>query len=351
MTGQLLNFKTMFAGLVIVLCSLHAAYGININTCEATSGQVINLKSINLTTDSFTPGSVIYSVTQPVSFTCNTGYGGPLALVLNRNYFSQLYTTLSGMGLGIQLTITKDGRSATFTWDDIKKTTGQGNSPSKNFGNDIPFGAGEKNYNATIKLDFLYTDTYKDNSAIKTIAGGGNALGIKPPGYPASSDVFGFSSFDIRILRNGLGRVDITPSRVSLGHFYTGDKYPSPKEANFTVTAIQALKPAPGAGFTIPLQITFGKNALSVSEGGKALKLVNMDTPGQTNGLLLSIRDDSTSKLITFDTKEDLGNIAINSSLSGRVSGNYTVVVKPAPGDTVKTGRFSAEIPVTVTYN
>ncbi|EKT0983055.1 hypothetical protein QDT22_003797 [Salmonella enterica] len=350
MTGQLLNFKTMFAGLVIVLCSLHAAYGININTCEATSGKVINLKNINLTADSFTPGSVIYSVTQPVSFTCNTGYDGYLALVLSQAYFSNLSTTLKGMGLGIQLTITKDGMPVTFTWDDIKKAN-QGNAPSKNFGKFIKFGAGEKNYNANIKLDFLYTDAYTNGSAIKIIAGGNNVLGINTPGQSEWSGVFGLSSFDIRILRNGLGRVDITPSRVSLGHFYASDKSSSPKEANFTVTAIQALKPAPDAGFIIPLQITFGKNALSASEDRKALKLVNMDTPGQTNGLLLSIRDNLTSKLITFDTKEDLGNIAINSSLSGRVSGNYTVVVKPAPGDTVKIGRFSAEIPVTVTYN
>ncbi|EGJ3366213.1 hypothetical protein IGV28_001341, partial [Salmonella enterica subsp. enterica serovar Heidelberg] len=71
---------------------------------------------------------------------------------------------------------------------------------------------------------------------------------------------------------------------------------------------------------------------------------------GQPNGLRLSIKDDK-GKEITFDKQEVLGDITITGAVTSNVSKVYTAVITPPPGGSVKTGKFSAAIPVTVTYN
>ncbi|ECL1628896.1 hypothetical protein KY991_003334, partial [Salmonella enterica subsp. enterica serovar Kentucky] len=161
---------------------------------------------------------------------------------------------------------------------------------------------------------------------------------------------FVLSGFNVRILRNGLGKVDIVPLQVNFGHIYTTYEPSQTRQANFTVIATQVLRPAMGQEFTIPLAITFGKGALT-QDTGQTLNLVSLDGPnkGQPNGLRLSIKDGT--KEITFDKQEVLGDITITGAVTGNVSKVYTAVITPTPGESVKTGKFSAAIPVTVTYN
>ncbi|MGL7250003.1 hypothetical protein NA148_22205, partial [Salmonella sp. NW909] len=81
MTEWIFNLKTKLTVLVMMLCSLCVTkvYAVEpgINECVVTSGQNINLRSINLTTDDFKPGpdSVIYSINQDAVFKCSMGYG------------------------------------------------------------------------------------------------------------------------------------------------------------------------------------------------------------------------------------------------------------------------------------
>ncbi|ELF6713929.1 hypothetical protein RA350_004439, partial [Salmonella enterica] len=269
------------------------------------------------------------------------------ALVFSQPYFTTFSSILKNMGLGIQFIITEKGKSATFTWDEIQKIA-NGNELRKEFGEVLPSGISD--HNATIKMDFLYTTEYKESSSVTNIGGAINVMNINPTNAAPKENGFNLSPFNVRILRRGLGKVDITPSLVNLGHFYTSDKSSPSKQANFMVTARQVLRPAPGQAFTLPLQVTFGTGALSPSDNGQALNLVNMDN-STPNGLQLSVKESSTGSPITFDKKEELGDISINSQLSGMVSKTYTAEVKPAPGATVQTGKFSAAIPVTVTYN
>lgn len=57
MTEWIFNLKTKLTVLVMMLCSLCVtkvyAVELGINECAVTSGQNINLRSINLTTDDF----------------------------------------------------------------------------------------------------------------------------------------------------------------------------------------------------------------------------------------------------------------------------------------------------------
>ncbi|MLQ52954.1 hypothetical protein DRA35_00535 [Salmonella enterica subsp. enterica] len=141
------------------------------------------------------------------------------------------------------------------------------------------------------------------------------------------------------------------PVQVNFWHIYTTYEPSQTRQANFTVIARQVLRPAMGQEFTIPLAITFGKGALT-QDTGQTLNLVSLDGPnkGQPNGLRLSIKDDK-GKEITFDKQEVLGDISITETVTGNVSKVYTAVITPPPGGSVKTGTFSAAIPVTVTYN
>ncbi|EAQ6107485.1 hypothetical protein DRK59_26965 [Salmonella enterica subsp. diarizonae] len=355
MTEWTFNLKTKLAVLVMMLCSfcVTKVYAVEpgINECAVTSGQNLNLRNINLTTDNFTPGpgSVISTVTQNVVFKCQSNRGPQRPqLVFNRAYFSNFTSTLGGMGLGLQLTITEEGQpSVFFSWDEIKGTGG-GNELIKTFGMTVPAGVTAER-SATIKLDFLYITKYNESSAVTTFPGISNVLSIVLSNIDSRNNGFILSGFNVKILRNNLGKVDIVPSLVNFGHLYTTWKPSQTKQADFTVRARQVSRPAPGQTFTIPLEVTFEKGALSTSDTTR--QALNLTTPdGQLNGLQLSIRDGS-GKLITFDEKEVLGDIDITSSPSGNVSKTYTAIVTPTPGGTVKTGKFSAAIPVIVTYN
>ncbi|MEX8626665.1 hypothetical protein AB8D53_27355 [Salmonella enterica] len=355
MTGRFRALKAIPAGLAVLLCAfcscVQAVPVVPDEACLVTGGGTIDLRNVNITPDNFNTGSVLYSTTARVDYACNTFNNGKdyrPALVFNLAYFKNFSFVLNKLGLGMNLTITEDGSTPVlFSWDEIK--TPGGNELRKNFG--AKLSAGTTEHSATIKLDILYTKAYSESSAVTNIPEARNVLNIVPISYASRPNGVTLSSFNIRILRRGLGTVDITPSLVNLGHFYTTLKPVQSKQATFRVTARQVLRPAVGQEFTIPLSVTFGKGALS-GDTPQTLNLVNMDgnNPGQPNGLQLSIQDDA-GNLITFDKEAPLGDITITSPVSGNVSRTYTAIVSPKPGGTVKTGRFSAAIPVTVTYN
>ncbi|ECG8593201.1 hypothetical protein FNI15_03600 [Salmonella enterica subsp. salamae] len=358
MTEWIFNLKTKLTVLVMMLCSfcVTKVYAVEpgLNTCVVTSGQNINLRNINLTTDDFKPGpdSVIYTINQDATFKCLMGYDTQFPLlVFDQGYFSGFSTKLDAMGLGFRVSIKETGNASnvvSFSWDEIKKTQ-SGNELRKAFGTVLPQGVTERKVRLT--LDFLYTKAYSESSAVTAFTGISNVLNIVPFSYSVRQNGFVLSGFNVRILRNGLGTVDIVPSQVNFGHIYTTYEPSQTRQASFTVIARQALRPAMGQEFTIPLGITFGKGALT-QDTGQTLNLVSLDGPnkGQPNGLRLSIKDNK-GKEITFDKQELLGDITITGKITGNVSKIYTAVVTPTPGGSVKTGKFSAAIPVTVTYN
>ncbi|EAT4603165.1 hypothetical protein EWQ41_24135 [Salmonella enterica] len=358
MTEWIFNLKTKLTVLVMMLCSLCVtkvyAVELGINECAVTSGQNINLRSINLTTDDVKPGpdSVIYTINQDAVFKCYMGYDTQFPqLVFNQGYFSKFTKTLDAMGLGFRMSIQETGNASSvvsFSWDEIKSTQ-SGNELRKEFGTKLPVGTTERKVRIT--LDFLYTKAYSESSAVTAFTGISNVLNIVPFSYSLRQNGFVLSGFNVRILRNGLGKVDIVPLQVNFGHIYTTYEPSQTRQANFTVIARQVLRPAMGQEFTIPLAITFGKGALT-QDTGQTLNLVSLDGPnkGQPNGLRLSIKDDK-GKEITFDKQEVLGDITITGAVTGNVSKVYTAVITPTPGGSVKTGTFSAAIPVTVTYN
>ncbi len=357
MTEWIFNLKTKLTVLVMMLCSLCVTkvYAVEpgLNTCVVTSGQNINFKNINITNDSFKPGpdSVIYRMTQPVTFKCWMGYNTQYPmLIFNQGYFKTFSTALDSMGLGFRGAIQEAGSPnvASFSWDDIKNVAA-GNELQKEFGTKLPIGITERN--ATLTLEFLYTKAYSESSAVTTFTGESNVLNIVPFPYSVRQSGFVLSAFNVRILRKGLGTVEIVPSKIDLGHIYTTYEPSQIRQASFTVIARQALRPAVGQEFTIPLGITFGKGGLT-QDTGQTLNLVSSDGPNkeQPNGLRLSIKE-GDEHYITFDKQEILGDITITGNVTGNVSKTYTAVVTPAPGKTIKTGGFHAAIPVTVTYN
>lgn len=355
MTGRDLTLKLTFAGLAVFLStfchSVQAVPVVAFETCSVTGGGTIQLQDINITPDNFNTGSILYSSPpETVNYACNAFAGKVYKpeLVFKLDYFKSFSKALDNAGLGMNLTITESGNTPVlFSWDEIKGASG--NELRKPFGKQLPPGITERT--ATIKMDILYTKAYSESSAVKNIPAVANVMNIVPISYANRPNGIGLSSFNIRILRRGLGTVDITPSLVNLGHFYTTWTPSQNKQATFRVTARQVLRPAVGQEFTLPLSVTFGKGALS-GDTPQTLNLLNSGGTGTdyANGLQLSIQDDA-GNLITFDKEAPLGNITITSSVSGNVSRTYTAIVSPKPGGTVTTGRFSAAIPVTVTYN
>ena len=356
MTEWIFSLKTKLTVLVMMLCSfcVTKVYAVepDLNECIITAGQNINFSSINITNDNYTPGSgkPVSSVSQSFTFSCNISLlnqGIKPILLLNQPYFRDFSTKLDSMGLGVQVSVTG---APVLTWDDIKRISQGGNEPKVEFGDVLPSGK-TTTRTAPVKIDFLYLKAYKESSAVYTFPGANNVMSVVPTNYASREHGFKLSPFNVRILRNGLGKVDIVPSLVNFGHIYTTYEPSQTRQASFTVIARQALRPAVGQEFTIPLGITFGDGALT-KDTGQTLSLVSLDGPnkGQPNGLRLSIKDD-TGKEITFDKQEALGDITITGAVTGNVSKVYTAVITPTPGGSVKTGTFSAAIPVTVRYN
>lgn len=136
-----------------------------------------------------------------------------------------------------------------FRSPDEIKSTQSGNELRKEFGTKLPVGTTERKVRIT--LDFLYTKAYSESSAVTAFTGISNVLNIVPFSYSLRQNGFVLSGFNVRILRNGLGKVDIVPLQVNFGHIYTTYEPSQTRQANFTVIAVQVLRPAMGQEFTI----------------------------------------------------------------------------------------------------
>ncbi|MBF4113271.1 hypothetical protein IN593_20480, partial [Enterobacter cloacae] len=147
--------------------------------------------------------------------------------------------------------------------------------------------------------------------------------------------------FSIRYMPDNFGYVSLSTTTVNLGHIYTNYQNPA-KRARFEVTAGQRMGVGgPEGDFTIPLQTTFTATGKTLTDNGQA------------NGLKLSILDTSSGDKLTFGQPSDLGKLKSGGTgiLATPVSKDYTALLEQDAGTPLRTGPFSANVVVTVTYN
>lgn len=132
---------------------------------------------------------------------------------------------------------------------------------------------------------------------------------------------------------------------VSLGHFYITDA--EKKSGSFTVTARQ--QNADNSAFSVALRIKFNAPVgMSLTSDGTDVLLKNTGDTGN-NGLQLSIVEDESAKKVIFDKDEEMGNINIGASSSGRKQKTYHAELDKT-GVPV-TGNSQVSSAITVTYN
>lgn len=365
----------VLTALFCVVC-LSARAGQEVPTCQVTSGPV-TLSNINLKPD--TPlNTEVSGNTHLINYTCRvtsvgqTSFRPALAPNLTGN-FKDLIDLLDGAGLAMKITITeRDGGAQNI----IPWTTLKSGNWSWTFGqimtSDHPSPGGQgpdENYfytytrSADIKLSVYVAEHYKQNSTVYTVKPQTNILYIYPDrNYPSTSAVKGVNTaaFNIRILSSDLGSIDIMPKTVHLGHFTKISDATLSRSGDFTVTAQQILKPAPGQTFSLPLNISFKRGDLSFTGDRQHLALKNWGDP-EDNGLQLAVRNKRTSQLVTFsenlpspDASSPLGVLSVSGAGAqgvSNISERYTIEVNRRSGAEVKTGEIHGSLAVEVTYN
>ncbi|EFS7707291.1 fimbrial protein [Salmonella enterica] len=321
--------------------------------CDSTGH--FSIQNINLKGGNFTEGQELQSINIPVSYTCYTfpkSYGPEYraTLQINQN-FRSVMNTLSGAGLGVDVTIQESGQSpVSFPWSDIKRAINSGSSVTKGFGRWLNFKPVPATYPLTgtmtlrifveAKLNSTFANINVSSvSAFNILAYDPAGIGFKP-GEPVTT-----SSFNLRFIPDNSGRVIVSPSVINLGHFYTTYEPSLSKETAFTVTAQQNI--GSGHNFTAPLAIAFKTNGLTLADADSTVILHNTD--GQPNGLKLMVSDE-TGTPVTFNKAAPLGDMNITPGATGRIVKQYTATVKAIPGETVKTGNFATAMTVVVTY-
>lgn len=327
--------------------------------CHVTSGTIL-LKNINLKLENIHTGTLLHS-SQPysVNYACylypsfGTNYVPTLRFT---SEFGQAIRKLSDAGLGMNMTIQEDGQTQRdIPWSEIKKASGGvvlksfGAAMSTKYPPDEPDGATVIKRHATITLELFVVTEFVQNKMLIldipaipafNIVTTGNGAG----GYGAAAYT---GAFSIRFLPDNLGKVTVSPSVVRLGHFYTS-RNELFKTAEFKVQASQ--KNGASTPFSVPLLISFNPSVNMTLLDETSVRLVNNgDSAG--NGLKLSVRDEN-GNMVKFNTPVTMDTIHIGYSGSpGNVTKVYTAVVQNIPGETVKTGNFSASMSVIVTYN
>ncbi|EBF1800571.1 fimbrial protein [Salmonella enterica] len=316
------------------------------------------IQNINLKGGNFTEGQELQSINIPVSYTCYTfpktfGPEYRATLQINQN-FRTVMNTLSGAGLGVDVTIQESGQApVSFPWSDIKRAINSGSSVTKGFGrwlNFKPFPPVPAVYPLTGTMTLRIFVEAKFNSTFANInvpsVSAFNIMAYDPTSIGAiSGKPVTTSSFNLRFIPDNSGRVIVSPSVINLGHFYTTYEPSLSKETAFTVTAQQNI--GSGHNFTAPLAIAFKTNGLTLADADRAVILHNTD--GQPNGLKLMVSDE-TGTPVTFNKTAPLGDINITPGATGRIVKQYTATVKAIPGETVKTGNFATAMTVVVTY-
>lgn len=350
------------------------------SSCSVTGG-IIQLKDVNLQAGNIISGAVLYTNTHQVTYTCSvTAQNGTVnwypALSAAGSNFRNVITLLKSLGLAMEITIQELDSSAgpaIIGWETLKK-------PNLNvtqiFG--AVMGTGDKcsggkpdtsqrfhcTYTRTagITVKLFVENEFKSVNISTPVPSINDALFIVPVARGVTSGIPGTpgngiktSPFNIRILSADLFKLEITPERVNLGRLYKTDTNLF-RSGAFDVKVIQQRNTAPNQSFILPLDITFQRGQLSLTSDGKGLVLKNTDDESGNsdgNGLQLAIRDKTSNELVTFDKKRPLGelNIAWHQDGANSVTRQYAVEVSRISGAEIKTGRFTASVPVIVTYN
>ncbi|ELW4385296.1 fimbrial protein [Salmonella enterica] len=356
MTERIFNIKSLImSGALMFLAVCDPAFAqLQDSRCDSTGN--FSIQNVNIKGGNFTEGQELQRISIPISYTCIIAYNTYGITYRPTLYINQaassLINTLSGAGLAMDLTVQEGSQSpVTFSWTDIKRAVSSGSSVTKGFGAWIPnILANPRTFNLTgtltmrIYVEAKFTRTFANINVPSVVAF--NILAYDPTGnaYQPGKAIT-TSSFNLRFIPDNSGRVIISPSVVSLGHFYTTYGPSLSKETAFTVTAQQNI--GSGHNFTAPLAIEFKTNGLTLADADSAVILNNTD--GQPNGLKLLVSDE-TGTPVTFNKTAPLGDINITPGATGRLVKQYTATVKTIPGETVKTGNFAAAMTVVVTY-
>lgn len=350
------------------------------SSCSVTGGTV-SLDNVNLQAGEVTPGKILYKNTHQVTYTCsvtaqNQTFNWYPALSAQGSHLGDVITLLKSLGLAMEITIQEPGTSGSA---DIKWDTLQDNHFTKIFGTVMGTDSGNLStctgkpdtsqrfhctYTRTagITVKLFVENEFKSVNISTPVPSINDALFIVPVARGVTSGIPGTpgkgiktSPFNIRILSADLFKLEITPERVNLGRLYKTDTNLF-RSGAFDVKVIQQRNTAPNQSFILPLDITFQRGQLSLTSDGKGLVLKNTDDESGNsdgNGLQLAIRDKTSNELVTFDKKRPLGelNIAWHQDGANSVTRQYAVEVSRISGAEIKTGRFTASVPVIVTYN
>lgn len=338
------------------------------------SATPVTLSNVNLNTDDG-PGKKVFENSHTINYTCHVRASGGVTfyptLMSGSVNFQGLVQLLKDLGLSMTITIREDDTDMPeqeIPWQTIKSGRW-----TKRFGKIMPTntsqgGIPEDNYyyrydrRATITLRLFLDQIFKENNLVKTVAAQTNLLYIMadPGGTTEAGKGIDTTAFNIRVLKPGLGSIDIMPKTVHLGHFTKISDATLSRSGDFTVTARQILKPAPGQTFSLPLNISFKRGNLSFTGDRQHLALKNWGDPDD-NGLQLAVRNKETRLLVTFsenqptpDTSSPLGVLSVSGAGAqgvSNISEKYTIEVNRRSGAEVKTGEFHGSLAVEVTYN
>ncbi|EBS4373297.1 hypothetical protein DQD18_15125 [Salmonella enterica subsp. enterica serovar Oranienburg] len=286
-------------------------------------------------------GILYTSPAQSFQYRCTLTQPWPQTPAIYRTgTFGTVYDALRKVGLNLQLLI--DGQ----VWTPDTSSGGEFFPLPPAYKNDTTV--------RTINLQYrLIRDPTAPVNAARIMVPGGNYFGLWPLsgnfGFGSWAGIpVNFNAFTLQYIPDCIGRVSITPSQINLGHVMTGylDKT-LPKQTNVTITAA-VNKDCAGAGqFNMTLHSQFSTTD-PLTGDGQGIQLRNHS--GELNGLKLYFRDPSTYpvKNVPLNTPQGFGNIIAGPKDS--VTRNYTAVVDAIPGSTLKTGPFSADVVVTITY-
>ncbi|HGG6756337.1 TPA: fimbrial protein [Salmonella enterica subsp. enterica serovar Java] len=358
MTERLLNLKTLLVVLVMVFAAESSPVQAGLQDSYCDAGGNISINNINIKSNDAETGTVLQTVTSGFSYTCflfnqidGVAYQPTLRIDTS---LRDLVNALKNAGLGINLTVTGDGSSATYTWQEILDAVNSGGYKGKVFGSVMHNDPKERPdiFPLTGKMTM---DIFLNEKKTTFVSYFFPSLPIfyiqpynvqsRPPSVQGKR--FSLSSFNVRFIPDNAGKVSVTPSVVRMGHFYTGDVSSQTKQASFTVTAQQNTGTGLNPPFVVPLAIEFRTNGLALTDTDRAVVLNNTD--GSPNGLKLAVKDENDVP-VNFNKAVNMGNMTLGSAPTGSITKRYTATVEPIPQQPVKTGDFSAAMSVIVTY-
>ncbi|EPZ2137636.1 hypothetical protein ACXKEL_002873 [Salmonella enterica] len=328
------------------------AQAANYSFCQGTGGTHFTLPNLTFEAGSLPPAGQILYTSPPytISYQCSTEYASyyKYAPTLQKlGDFQAAVTALTNAGLGLNILIQEQGQPlVTWGWNDMQYGSGH-----QSFGAPIPPNSDNVARTATFRLQLMVIRKI-DNAQIVQVPSLSAFSIIPSPSHTAAPAVQITSSpFAIRYMPSNFGYVSLSPSLVSFGHIYTD--YPmSGKKVSFSLTAGQrAGVGGPNSSFTIPLKATFTVNGKALTDTGQSAILTTDD--GQPNGLKLSLSDTDSGNRLTFAQPLAIGTLTSASPgvLATPIRKTYTALLETIPGQPLRTGPFSADVVVTVTYD